>query len=189
MIWKLLVLKPRFHDQSFPSKTLSKKTLTKKFDHVNLHQKFWSNTLKHFDGLWRNRTSSYFSKNFDGLWWKLTNQNMFRIFWKQKNVTKWLGKKDAKLHNSNGQMNRWFNQFSGRERWFWMWNQQYIMIRIKGRKLYGKFLEQSVKAASSSFFFTRPYIIFSLVIIMQFLHILLLKITVHKMHTYNVIYS
>jgi len=41
-----MFLKPRLHDQSFPSKTLSKF-----FDHVNLHQKLWSKTLTDFDGI------------------------------------------------------------------------------------------------------------------------------------------
>ena len=39
----------RLHDQSFPSKTLSKFSLTKFFDHVNLYQKLWSKTLTDFD--------------------------------------------------------------------------------------------------------------------------------------------
>jgi len=44
----LLILKTRLHDQSFPSKTWS---LTKFFDHVNLHQKLCQRTLMDFDGI------------------------------------------------------------------------------------------------------------------------------------------
>jgi hypothetical protein len=57
-------LNANLHNQSFLSKTWSQFSLTKFFDHVNLHQKLCQRNL--IDSWW-NRNPSYFSKNFDGL--------------------------------------------------------------------------------------------------------------------------
>jgi hypothetical protein len=44
-------LKARLNDQSFPSKTWSKFSSTKFFDHVNLHQRLCQRTLMDIDGI------------------------------------------------------------------------------------------------------------------------------------------
>jgi hypothetical protein len=61
-------LKTRLNNQSFPSKTWSKFSLTKFFDFLNLHQKRCQRTLMNFDGIETHPIILKTLTDFDGNW-------------------------------------------------------------------------------------------------------------------------
>ena len=70
-----MILKARLHYQSFLVQENLVKVLTQTFIVKTVKENFDESPSKNLDGLWWNRTPSYFSGNFDGLWQDSANQN------------------------------------------------------------------------------------------------------------------